>query len=704
MHPDAQTNASETEYFFLGNGQITAVLQWSRNREMSPYGLLLWGPDLFPRKESTFLFHPESGLGETMLTLTIDSNEYQATHEKTRVRWESIDPLTPVVSVEWEAGPVQITERFSIQQVDAFAEDEVEIQTFLVREVYLDLDHSSTERKKQHINAEIRLGIKPNPYLFSALPSWNEEEHRFIIDGYVLLTVASTKETKQFERFLRIDQSVAQEESLPPRFFYHIPPDVFDRPILNHHGSTEPLTRQSNELTPNSDFCERVLSQLGKSRIGINSCVSNAGAFDASIWQYGYEWGQDAAMVASACCCSGDFEIAESILINILEDLTSLGGQIVESSRFREGELTELNANGAVLLALRDYTRATGDISLIREGWERISDIASLLLQPDSIHRSGLIHGRRDLWERLPWMGLKSGFEVATNTFCAEGLIAGAELASIVGSNDVASRWKRAAEAMRQAMIHHSSLSFVEDGRIIHRRLLDGSVQREMVPEAAYHDKRYTPYIPKEIPDLSPQLCDPDSVSALPILYDIVDPRSKLARTTLDYLYKHLWNPTGIGGYARSPLPSDPDSPGPWPFVTAWMAEAELKAGLIDRAQQTTEWLLKMAGEGGSWFEYYGERESPPYPPVGIIVWGWAQYILLVVRGWMGIEVLSDRVRIAPRLLPYQHRFCVGDYYIDISVSGIDHGRIDETSVRLVDRGIEISLPLRQNHKVEFSE
>ena len=96
MHPDAQTNAPETEYFFFGNGEIAAALQWSRNRKMSPYGLLLWAPDIFPRKESTFLFHPETGLTGTMLTVRVDGKSYKADHEtQSTFWWESTDPLEP---------------------------------------------------------------------------------------------------------------------------------------------------------------------------------------------------------------------------------------------------------------------------------------------------------------------------------------------------------------------------------------------------------------------------------------------------------------------------------------------------------------------------------------------------------------------------------------------------------------------------------
>jgi hypothetical protein len=34
LHPDYQTNPPETEYFFLGNGEVMAAIQWSRNTKM----------------------------------------------------------------------------------------------------------------------------------------------------------------------------------------------------------------------------------------------------------------------------------------------------------------------------------------------------------------------------------------------------------------------------------------------------------------------------------------------------------------------------------------------------------------------------------------------------------------------------------------------------------------------------------------------
>ena len=190
---------------------------------------------------------------------------------------------------------------------------------------------------------------------------------------------------------------------------------------------------------------------------------------------------------------------------------------------------------------------------------------------------------------------------------------------------------------------------------------------------------------------------------ALPIVYGLVDPASDLARATLEAL-RDLWNPTGIGGYARYNVDSDLDSPGPWPFATAFMAAAETEARLDERAGGTIAWLLDAAGAGGSWFEYYGPRESPPYPPVGIIIWGWAQYILLVVKHIVGVRVADSQIRITPKLLGIEHTVRFGMHALRITVRGYNRALLDGAPIPLERGTAAIPLPLEADHRLEFLE
>src|SRR5665213_1449959 len=69
-----------------------------------------------------------------------------------------------------------------------------------------------------------------------------------------------------------------------------------------------------------------------------------------------------------------------------------------------------------------------------------------------------------------------------------------------------------------------------------------------------------------------------------------------------------------------------------------------------ERVPRALEWLIEKAGAGGSWFEFYGERPTPPLPPTGILVWAWAEWITLIVKHLLGAQVKDDQLIIRPRL------------------------------------------------------
>jgi hypothetical protein len=224
-----------------------------------------------------------------------------------------------------------------------------------------------------------------------------------------------------------------------------------------------------------------------------------------------------------------------------------------------------------------------------------------------------------------------------------------------------------------------------------------------MLPTNDYRDVRYRPYIPVGRDLGRSRRSSPDSVEALPITLGLLRPDGTLTGTTLDRLDRELWDATGIGGYLRSPVESDPDSPGPWPFVTAWIAEAELRSGKFDRGFRTTNWLLERAGDAGSWHEFYGPLRKSPYPPVGIIVWGWAQYLLLCIRGWYGIELSGSSLRITPRLDDFSFRTSVSGFELCLDVKerlAVPQVRGSESSVR--PGSAIIQLPLTAATTVTF--
>lgn len=702
MHPDAQTNAAGTEYFVFRAGPYCATIQLSRNPACSPYGVLLALPGDLTRKEGTHLFHPELGLSRTMATVTIDGVRYRPDHDTVEIEWESTDPSEPIVGIRWRAGSLSVHERLFPFRYDSGVlpisrsapEDFIPA---LLREVTLTYEGTPEDRLTGTVSIEF--GLYPNPYRFHSLPTFDPTAERFIAEGMSdSIAVEVDRPARFFERFITVEDRSDAMIGTPVTLSYSAPMHLTRNPA-------SPTLFLPTPTDTDGSFTSRLLRGLATSLTGLRGAVSaEEGAFDASIWQYGYEWAQDAGIVASAAVYAGDTETAKGVLGNILTRLSDDDGNLMESSRFRDGELSELNANGAVLGAVRDYAVFTGDTVFVRHHWNRIAAIGERVADPDARHSSGLLAGTRDLWERLPWMGLEPGFDTATNAFCADGLAGAATVAEMIGEAETAQRWAEAAEEIHTALMTDLTFSCIEEGRIIHRRLTDGNVQRTMIARAGYHDPRYAPYAPTVVSETEQRPCDPDSVSAIPILLNMIEPDSNVTRATLDYLHHDLWNQTGIGGYLRSPLRSDPDSPGPWPFVTAWMAEAELKAGMIDRAQETTEWMLKVAGSGGSWFEYYGERATPPFPPIGIIVWGWAQFMLLVIRGWMGIELRRSSLRIAPKTVGFRRRFRVADCSVELTVTGNRNATVNDKPAELVDGAMHLPLPLKSNYRISFHD
>jgi hypothetical protein len=147
-------------------------------------------------------------------------------------------------------------------------------------------------------------------------------------------------------------------------------------------------------------------------------------------------------------------------------------------------------------------------------------------------------------------------------------------------------------------------------------------------------------------------LSDPDSSCVLPIIYGVVDPQGAVARATLDAM-EALWNQRwSDGGYGRYHVSSEPDSPGPWPFASMFVARANLEAGNHERVWRVLRWLAAVqGGQGGAWWEFYGARATPPLPPVGIVVWTWAEIVMFFVHHLLGVRPQPRELVLAPHLL-----------------------------------------------------
>jgi hypothetical protein len=204
-----------------------------------------------------------------------------------------------------------------------------------------------------------------------------------------------------------------------------------------------------------------------------------------------------------------------------------------------------------------------------------------------------------------------------------------------------------AAERIREAMLKDKKYSLVESGTFIKRRGVAGDVQNEIVPFAGSSLPRQAPLFAA-----GRHLLNPDSSAVLPIAWEFIDPAGHLARKTLasmETLWDQRWKG---GGYGRYNVTSEPDSPGPWPFASLFIARAALEAGHDRKTRRVLDWLGRVQGSrAASWFEFYGPRPVPPYPQVGIIPWTWAELVFLFIHHMLGVRPGYRTLSLRPKRL-----------------------------------------------------
>ena len=238
--------------------------------------------------------------------------------------------------------------------------------------------------------------------------------------------------------------------------------------------------------------------------------------------------------------------------------------------------------------------------------------------------------------------------ELAHHLFVVLGLEAAAWLGTRCGQSEQATRWTAEAVRLRHTILEDPVYGFVDRGRLIKRRHLDGRVMERIHPKPEA-------MLPDGVPLAAgvDHLLDPDSAAALALAWGFLEPRTSLARRTMDDL-EQLWNQGWtMDGYGRYHMSSEPDAPGPWPFVSLYMARACLEMERYDRVWRALEWFGRIPGSlSGAWFEMHGPRVAPPYAQIGIVPWAWAEMIIFGVHHLVGCRPDEGSFLLRPRLLP----------------------------------------------------
>ncbi len=169
MHSDYVTFVKGIEYFHLGNGEISAVVQHSpENPEASFFGFTIWDTEIFSRKWTTFLYHPEQGFKNTRVGITLNETPagterkegayrgvtgFSLTRENLKsIAWERVDG-SPMVVVRWTAGACEVREEFFVPERGAM----------LFRRVNV------TNRGARSMDALVRISLYANFGLFDRI-------------------------------------------------------------------------------------------------------------------------------------------------------------------------------------------------------------------------------------------------------------------------------------------------------------------------------------------------------------------------------------------------------------------------------------------------------------------------------------------------------------------------------------------------------
>jgi hypothetical protein len=632
VHPDYCSDIPGSEYYLLGNGAIQAVLQTVPEGNPETHcGLLIMSPEHFGRKMSTFLYHPERGLERTHFTVNVDGTGYIPQFTSTTVSWKYPDRV-PTLVVEWEAGPCRVREEFvcpigaaalvrSITVKNAGTSPAKVSGSIVLSPNFMFFDEYDVDRKKMTLTAlgyhrmqlfptgPVTIGDRHMAADFGTVPPGEERRTGFV------LTLDYPRE--EVER-----QGMGQLQKASAEYWGK-------RAELNtrHEGLNHLFLASSN---------------------GIRAAVAASGKMDGGIWQYNQEWVRDQSWVALAAAMHGHTDIAHALFQRILSLEIDDEGKTLESSRLRPPEMFELDQNGEVLYALRNYWTWTGDDSFIKQYWKKIAALADFVLQPVFYDPTiGLLKNTREFWERDANMGVREGYELVYQLFTVLGLEAAAEMAKHVNQPDQAARWSATAKTMLQAMTSHPKFSLVDDGHFTKRRLANGEVQKTMTP---VNRKSMPPGSP--LREESVSYCDADTENVLPIAFEVIDPKSPLSLNTLKFI-ERLWNQRWKGGgYGRYDATSEPDSPGPWPFASLFVARAYLEAGDHAKVWRVLDWLQHVqGGKAGSWLEFYGKRSVPPLPPIGIVPWNWGEMTIFFVHHLLGIRPSPAELVLRPTLL-----------------------------------------------------
>ncbi len=593
-HIDAKTTLKDGRYYFLGNGRIQVAIQVCTSDEGTPLGLLIMDPEKFGPKSDALTFDEQNGLFATQLQVRIGDQTFLPAPETLCAQWSDIHNV-PAVKAVWQTEAISVEELFFCPDLDSGR---------LIRQI--SITNLMQEKAVVHLQTGFREMELQTSEKITTSASFGFEYELSPLQHKLKLRQLAETVCCPAQAAVRAWQNTSQ---------------CSINAALDH------------------------LFNAGKNQIAGN--ISHQGIMDASIWQYNLEWVRDSANIVMGLTMAGHHQSARALLQRMLQHNVTDKGDAVDSGQVRPLKETELDQNGKLLLALKTFIDWTGDTDLVKTCWHKIEALAEFPFQDELMHKSGLLHNQREFWERHSAYGVEDGFELCYQVFVSIGLSSAAELARLVGKENIAAKWQKQADSIKKAVLSDPTYAMIENGHFIKRKDLQGRQQKTITPDSQQ-------YIPQSVPikQDTAHYIDPDSSSVYPIILEFIDPKSDLAQNTLLEMEK-LWNQKWtFGGYSRYNVTSEPDSAAPWPLASTLIAQANLQAGNHDKVWRVLNWLHTLAGaRSGTWYEIYGNRPVPPYAQIGVIPWAWAEIVKFFIHHLFGVRPAQKKLVLKPHLL-----------------------------------------------------
>ncbi len=650
MHPDFITFFPGIEYFYLGNGDIEAAVQYCPGDARASFlGFTVMDAERFCRKWSTFLYHPEHGLSNTRVGVSIgevrigaDSSTgmyvgvkgYAVTRESFRsVGWKYPDGI-PTVSLVWSAGECEIEEEFFVPSEGAILFRKVTVRNL----------------SGKAVDVNLNLSLYANFGLFDEIATDEKERAAHAIGLSTMRLLSPDKHLSVAGRYdVRIAVGIIQLQSrAQATYVYAIKGGeqiLKEKGVASLIAATRAYWSKKTTFQSGNTMADHLFAV---SRDSLKAVIARSGKMDAGTWMYNMEWVSDHAMAVEAMVRLGFVHEARVMLEKNLAHSIGPDGRTIESSRWFGFDYTEINQNGILLYGLWAYVCWTGDLMLARKYWDKIVLCADFPLRKEFLDpATNMVRNKREFWERSDSHGVELGYELGYQFWVALGLEKGALLADALGKKSAAKRWNGAAAAMKKTMLTDPRFKLIEDEHFIKRRTADGRWQRSFVPPDR---NRMPPGSP--IATIDKPSCEPDSTEVYPIIFDMVDPRSTLSIQTLKWV-EQTWNQRWTtGGYPRYNAESEDNPPAAWAIPSMLIARAYAEAGDDEKVWRVLNWLNDIhGGLSGSWFERYAQSITPPMPPVGVVGWIWYEIAALFLQHVVGFRPELDRLVIRPRLL-----------------------------------------------------